>query len=101
MDYMRFHALRHYCASQLHALGMPDAYIMERGGWESDGVLKGIYRHTLSDYAERVIGQNVLNRVGESLQWRLSSSHTTVRTVRYTAVHKFSATFKYWESMDG
>ena len=60
MHYMRFHALRHYCASQLHALGMPDAYIMERGGWESDGVLKGIYRHTLSDYAERVIGQNVL-----------------------------------------
>ena len=41
------------------------------------------------------------DRVGESLQWRLSSSHTTVRTVRYTAVHKFSATFKYWESMDG
>ena len=53
MHYMRFHALRHYCASQLHALGMPDAYIMERGGWESDGVLKGIYRHTLSDYAEQ------------------------------------------------
>ena len=24
-----------------------------------------------------------------------------MRTVRYTAVHKFSATFKYWESMDG
>ena len=42
-----------------------------------------------------------LDRVGESLQRRLSSSHTTVRTVRYTAVHKFSATFKYWESMDG
>jgi hypothetical protein len=46
--------------------------------------------HKTSDY-----------RVGESLQRRLSSSHTTVRTVRYTAVHKFSATFKYWESMDG
>ena len=53
VHHMRFHALRHYCASQLHALGMPDAYIMERGGWESDGVLKGIYRHTLSDYAEQ------------------------------------------------
>ena len=27
--------------------------------------------------------------------------HTTVRTVRYTAVHKFSLTFRYWLSMDG
>lgn len=53
VHHMRFHALRHYCASQLHALGMPDAYIMERGGWESDTILKQVYRHTLSDYAEQ------------------------------------------------
>lgn len=50
IHHMRLHSLRHYCASELHALGMPDAYIMERGGWESDSVLKQIYRHTLSGY---------------------------------------------------
>lgn len=45
----RFHDLRHYCASSLHAAGVPDAYIMKRGGWSSDNVLKNIYRHTLAD----------------------------------------------------
>lgn len=43
----RFHDLRHYSASIQHALGVPDAYIMQRGGWESDEVLKRVYRHTM------------------------------------------------------
>ena len=47
---IRFHDLRHWCASTLHAQGVPDAYIMQRGGWSSDAVLKSVYRHTLSDY---------------------------------------------------
>ena len=45
----RFHDLRHYSASIQHAMGIPDAYIMQRGGWSSDGVLKQIYRHALAD----------------------------------------------------
>ena len=45
----RFHDLRHYAASILHAIGVPDAYIMERGGWGSDTVLKRVYRNALSD----------------------------------------------------
>lgn len=45
----RFHDLRHFSASVLHAAGMQDAYIMQRGGWSSDGVLKSIYRHALSE----------------------------------------------------
>ena len=45
----RFHDLRHYCASIQHALGIPDAYIMQRGGWQSDGILKAVYRHTMDD----------------------------------------------------
>ena len=49
IPHFRFHDLRHYCASILHALGIPDAYIMERGGWGNDTVLKNVYRHTLSD----------------------------------------------------
>ena len=49
LPHFRFHDLRHYSASIQHALGVPDAYIMQRGGWANDGVLKSVYRHTLSD----------------------------------------------------
>ena len=45
----RFHDLRHYAASIMHALGVPDEYIMERGGWSSDVTLKAVYRDVLED----------------------------------------------------
>ncbi len=45
----RFHDLRHYSASIMHALGIPDQYIMERGGWSSDAILKSVYRNVLAD----------------------------------------------------
>lgn len=47
ITHFRFHDLRHYSASIQHALGIPDAYIMSRGGWGNDGVLKNVYRHAL------------------------------------------------------
>lgn len=49
----RFHDLRHYAASIMHAIGVPDQYIMQRGGWSSDQTLKAIYRQTLKDYEEK------------------------------------------------
>lgn len=49
VQHFRFHDLRHYSASIQHALGVPDAYIMQRGGWGNDAVLKGIYRHALEE----------------------------------------------------
>ena len=33
---IRFHDLRHYAASIMHALNVPDQYIMQRGGLSSD-----------------------------------------------------------------
>ncbi len=43
-----FHCLRHFAVSYLHAkCHIPDAYIMARGGWENDDVLKNVYRHIL------------------------------------------------------
>ena len=54
MPGIRFHDLRHWCASTLHAKGVPDAYIMQRGGWSSDRILKSIYRHTLDDYQQSI-----------------------------------------------
>jgi len=49
LPHFRFHDLRHYSASIQHALGVPDAYIMQRGGWKNDGVLKNVYRHTMEE----------------------------------------------------
>ena len=49
LQHFRFHDLRHYQASILHAIGVPDKYIMERGGWKTDSTLKNIYQHTLSE----------------------------------------------------
>lgn len=46
-----FHSLRHYSASYLHSQGIPDAYIMARGGWASPHVMQRVYRHALSDKA--------------------------------------------------
>lgn len=41
------HKLRHYFASKMSALGIPDADIMALGGWETDNVMKTVYRHSL------------------------------------------------------
>lgn len=54
MPHFRFHDLRHYQASILHAMGVPDKYIMERGGWKTDSTLKNIYQHTMSDKRKEV-----------------------------------------------
>lgn len=55
----RFHDLRHYAASAMHAMGIPDQYIMETGGWSSDSVLKSVYRNTLDDERKRF--ENIRN----------------------------------------
>lgn len=52
----RFHDLRHYAASIMHALNIPDAYIMERGGWKSDGILKSVYRNSISEQSRKFQG---------------------------------------------
>ena len=49
LPHFRFHDLRHYSASIQHALNIPNAYIMQRGGWSSETVLNNIYRHALDD----------------------------------------------------
>ena len=49
LPHFRLHDLRHYSASILHAIGIPDQYIMARGGWKTDNVMKRVYRDTLSD----------------------------------------------------
>ena len=65
MPHFRFHDLRHYQASILHAMGIPDKYIMERGGWKTDSTLKNIYQHTMSD-KRREVEDEIIRRFDES-----------------------------------
>ena len=44
-----FHALRKYYASMAHAMGIPDKYIMQYGGWSSDHVMKDVYMKAMED----------------------------------------------------
>ena len=50
----RLHDFRHYFASSQHAMGIPDVYIMSAGGWDSDEVLKRVYRNELDDVKEKM-----------------------------------------------
>lgn len=49
----RFHDLRHYSASIMHAIGVPDQYILQRGGWISDNVMKSVYRNAIDIETEK------------------------------------------------
>jgi len=46
---VRFHALRHYYASSLLALGVPDKYAMQRMGHATPHMLKAVYQHVQPD----------------------------------------------------
>lgn len=47
------HKLRHYFASQMSALGVPEADILKMGGWETDHVMKSVYRHSMMEKEEK------------------------------------------------
>ncbi len=47
IPHFRFHDLRHYSASIMHAIGIPDQYILQRGGWATDGIMKSVYRNVI------------------------------------------------------
>ena len=45
----RFHDLRHFVASEAHALGVPNKYSMKRMGHKTENMLQNVYQHTLRD----------------------------------------------------
>ncbi len=49
MPHFSIHKLRHYFASYMSSLNIPEADILEMGGWETDYVMKNVYRHTMKD----------------------------------------------------
>lgn len=48
----RFHDLRHFMASEGHALGIPNKYLMKRMGHKTENMLQNVYQHTISDVAD-------------------------------------------------
>lgn len=70
LPHFRFHDLRHYSASIQHALGIPDSYIMKRGGWSSDATLKSVYRHAMDQ--ERKKMSNLANSHFETMHHEAS-----------------------------
>lgn len=65
LPHMRFHDLRHLNASVMVALGVPDLYAMERGGWKTKSTLNRVYQHTLS--AERQAVDQKIDQYFEGL----------------------------------
>lgn len=53
----RFHSLRHYYASVLLSLGIPDKYAMARMGHATPTMLKQVYQHLMSNKQDEVTDQ--------------------------------------------
>ena len=54
VQHISFHDLRHMNASIMVALGVPDKYAMERGGWSSNSTLQNVYQHTFSEERKQI-----------------------------------------------
>ncbi|MCI9141122.1 MAG: site-specific integrase [Lachnospiraceae bacterium] len=53
IPHFSLHKLRHYFASEMSALGVPEADILRMGGWETDHVMKSVYRHSMMEKEEK------------------------------------------------
>lgn len=60
------HKLRHYFASKMSAMNVPEEDIMRFGGWETDYVMKGVYRHAMED-KNRNAQREASRRLGDTL----------------------------------
>ena len=76
-----FHDLRHVNASVMLALGIPDKYAMERGGWSTTSTLKRVYQETFSD--QRVQADQKIDRYFGRIYKKLDTKLAT--TEEHTA----------------
>ena len=63
----RFHDLRHYNASVMLALGVPDKYAMHRMGHATPNMLKNVYQH-LIDEKEKSVATDVNSYMNDRLK---------------------------------
>ena len=62
----RYHDLRHYAASQMHADGVPDRYIEAMGGWKPGStVLRLVYENVMTNELKAMQKTYMENRVFE------------------------------------
>ena len=78
MRTFRFYDLRHYSASIVHGIGVPDVYIMQRGGWSSDATLKNIYRGAMDGYSKKFT--DLTNSHFEEMQHEMQHKKNLVNT---------------------
>ena len=60
------HKLRHYFASKMSAMNIPEEDIMKFGGWETDHVMKEVYRHSMEDKNQKA-QREAANKLGTVL----------------------------------
>ncbi len=53
IPFFPLHKLRHYFASKMSAMNIPEVDIMRMGGWQTDRVMKAVYRHSMIDKEAR------------------------------------------------
>lgn len=66
IPHFSLHKLRHYFASKLSAMNVPEADIIKFGGWETDYVMKGVYRHAMEDRQQKA-QRDAANKLGNAL----------------------------------
>ncbi len=54
LPHFRFHDLRHYNASVMLSLNIPDKYAMERLGHATNNMLKTVYQHTMQEKEDSI-----------------------------------------------
>lgn len=66
IPHFSIHKLRHYFASKMSAMNIPEADIMKMGGWETDYVMKNVYRHAMLD-ADKKTQRDAVNRLTSAI----------------------------------
>lgn len=64
--HFRFHDLRHYNASVMLALGVPNKYAASRMGHSTDDMLKRVYQHLMENKEKEI--SNTVNNFFENMQ---------------------------------
>ena len=60
------HKLRHYFASKMSSMNIPEADIMKMGGWETDYVMKNVYRHVMKEHTQK-LQEEASNKLASAL----------------------------------
>lgn len=66
MPEFSLHKLRHYFASKMSELKIPEADILKMGGWETDHVMKAVYRHAMMS-RDRDAMRDAASKLGKSI----------------------------------